>query len=124
MAPAAVIWLIAGVGFLIATARTEGSPKSLLWILAIAILALCLLLVLMTLAGMRQAWQGRSTLLRIPAGFTLGLFVLALVNLLVQGRLDYKPTMTTPLVVGALAGVALILLSSGPAERWLRGGLR
>jgi len=124
MLPAAGTWLVAGIGFLVATARTEGDAKFLLWIIASGILGISLLLVLMTLYGIRAAWRGRSTLLTVPAGFTMALFVLALINLLVRGRLDYTPTMLTPLIVGGLAGVAFVLLKSRPARAWFAQGGR
>ncbi|MDG4762757.1 hypothetical protein O7632_01290 [Solwaraspora sp. WMMD406] len=119
MVPAAVVWLIAGVGFVVATARSEGSFKWLLWIVGLGILGICLLVVAMTLAGMWLAWAGDSNVLRVPAGFTVGLFVVVLVTLLAQGRLDYQPTMTTPLVIGTLAGISLVLLHTPAARRWL-----
>ncbi|MGW0434906.1 hypothetical protein ACWDV4_20500 [Micromonospora sp. NPDC003197] len=124
MLPGAATWLAAGIGFLVAIARTEGDAKFLLWIIAFGILGVSLLLVLMTLHGIWAAWRGRSSLLTVPAGFTLALFVLALVNLLVQGRLNYTPTMLTPLIVGGLAGVALVLLKSRPARAWFAQGGR
>jgi hypothetical protein len=119
MLPVFVTWVIAGFGFLSAVARTEdGTGKFLLWILAVAILALCLLVALMAAVGMVHAWRGRSTMMKIPAGFTLALFCLALINLLVHRRISFHPTQVTPLVVGAMAGAAIVLINSKGATAW------
>lgn len=49
---------------------------------------------------------------------------MVIVTLLAQGKLSYHPTMVTPLVVGGLAGVSLILIKTPPARAWFasRGG--
>jgi hypothetical protein len=122
MIPAALTWLVAGIGWLVVTSRLEGDALFLFWILAVFILALCLLLVAMTISGMRHAWRGWSNLLRIPAGVTAALFALALIGLIVRRSISYEPTMVTPLVVGGLAGVAMVLLTSAPAKKWFAGG--
>lgn len=120
MVPAAVTWLVAGVAFVVAIARGgRGDAMFLVWIIAMGILGICLLMVLLTVTGIRHAWRGRSNLLTKPAGVTVALFVVALVNLLIRKRLTYHPTMLTPLVVGSLALVALALLRSKPAKAWL-----
>ncbi|WFE22516.1 hypothetical protein O7621_03980 [Solwaraspora sp. WMMD937] len=117
--PTAALWLVAGLAFLVVTYRAEGDAKFLLWIIAFAILGLCLLLVFMTLAGMRIVWVGGPNMLRAPAGFTAGLLLVVLGNLLLFGKVEYHPTMLIPMVVGALAGLAVILLATPPARRWL-----
>lgn len=120
MGPAFATWLFAGFGFLVVTARTEGDTgRILLWILAVAILALCLLLAYMTAVGAVQAWRGRSTRLTIPAGFTTALFFIAVINLIVQGKISYTASQLVPLIVGGMAGAALILLNSRGAAAWL-----
>ncbi|ASW57124.1 right-handed parallel beta-helix repeat-containing protein [Plantactinospora sp. KBS50] len=120
MVPAALTWLVAGIGFTVATYRAEGDPKWLLWIVALAILALCLLITFVTVIGIWLAWTGDSQILRGPAGITVALFLITLIMLLVRGRLHFERTMLTPLVVGALATVAIALLRSGPAKAWFR----
>lgn len=122
MIPTALTWFVAGIGWIVVTWRLEGDFLFLFWILAVFIVALCMLLVAMTVSGIRHAWRGWSNMLRIPAGFTAGLFVVTLVVLLAQGKLSYQPTMLTPLVVGALAGIAAGLINSRPAKKWLAGG--
>ncbi|WP_433651968.1 hypothetical protein ACQP2C_05635 [Micromonospora zamorensis] len=125
MVPAAVTWLVAGVAFLVAMARSEEDGKIFLIVLALLILMLCLLLVAMTVGGMVLAWRlADPSGLRTPAGFTLGLFVLTLVGLLVQGKLSFQPTMVTPLVVGALSGVALVLINTRSAREWFASNRR
>ncbi len=123
MVPAGLTWLAAGLGWLVVTWGLEGDFLFLFWILAVVILALCLLLVGLTVSGMRHAWRGWSGLLAIPAGFTAALFVLTLATLLIRHRISYHPTMLTPLIVGGLAAVAVVLLKSGPAREWFAGGL-
>jgi hypothetical protein len=122
MIPTALTWFAAGIGWIVVTWRLEGDFLFLFWILAVFIVALCMLLVAMTVSGIRHAWRGWSNMLRIPAGFTAGLFVLTLVVLLVQGKLSYQPTMLTPLVVGGLAGISAGLINSRPAKTWFAGG--
>ncbi|MGW4497967.1 hypothetical protein ACWENR_05015 [Micromonospora sp. NPDC004336] len=126
MVPTALTWLVAGVAFFVAMARSDGDGKIFLIVLAVLILALCLLLVAMTVGGMVLAWRraGGTAGLRTPATFTFGLFVVTLVGLLVQGKLDFQPTMVTPLVVGGLSGVALALLKSRSAKDWSGGNRR
>jgi hypothetical protein len=123
MIPAVLTWSAAGIGWTVVTWRLEGDFLFLFWILAVVILGLCMLLAAMTVSGMRHAWRGWSNLLRIPAGFTAALFVLALVGFVVQQKVSYQPTMVTPLVVGGLAGVSAVLLNSRPAKNWFAGGL-
>jgi len=117
--PTAALWLVAGLAFLVVTYRAEGDAKFLLWIIAFAIFGLCLLLVFMTLAGMRIVWVGGPNMLRAPAGFTAGLLLVVLGCLLLFGKVEYHPTMLMPMVVGALAGLAVILLATPPARHWL-----
>ncbi|MEU4642029.1 hypothetical protein [Micromonospora sp. NPDC023814] len=125
MVPTALTWLVAGVAFFVAMARSDGDGKTFLIVIAVLILALCLLLVAMTVGGMVLAWRRAGAAgLRTPATFTFGLFVVALVGLLVQGKLSFQPTMVTPLVVGGLAGVALALLKSRSARDWFGGDRR
>lgn len=125
MVPTALTWLVAGVAFFVAMARSDGDGKIFLIVIAVLILALCLLLVAMTVGGMVLAWRRAGTAgLRTPATFTFGLFVVALVGLLVQGKLSFQPTMVTPLVVGGLSGVALALLKSRSARDWFAGDRR
>lgn len=122
MVPTALTWFAAGIGWFVVTWRLEGDFLFLFWILAFFIVALCMLLVAMTVSGIRHAWRGWSNMLRIPGGFTAGLFLVTLVVLIAQGKLSYQPTMLTPLVVGALAGLATILINGRPAKAWLAGG--
>lgn len=119
MLPTAIIWLVAGLAFLVVTFRAEGDAKFLLWIIAVAILGLCLMLVFMTLAGMRLTWVGGEAALRTPAGFTFGVLLVLLTGLVLFGKVEYHHTMLPPMAVGGLAGVALILLETPPARRWL-----
>ncbi|MET0495082.1 MAG: right-handed parallel beta-helix repeat-containing protein [Actinoplanes sp.] len=122
MIPAAVTWVVAGIAWMVVTSRLEGDALFLFWIIALAILALCLFVAFMCVAGIRYAWRGGPKVLTIPAGFTMGLFVIAIITLIVQRKLEYKPTMLTPLIVGGLAAVALGMLNSKPADRWFAVG--
>lgn len=119
MSPVFVTWLVAGFAWLVVTAKTEGDTgRIFLWILAIAILALCLLFALTTAVGIVEAWRGRSAKLRIPAMFTCGLFFIALINLLVHHKISFAPSQVVPLVLGATAGVSLCLLHTDSAVAW------
>jgi parallel beta-helix repeat protein len=118
MAPVAVTWLVAGIAWMVVTSRLEGDALFLFWILAVFILLLCLLVTLMAVVAMATAWYGVTNAMNLPAGFTLAVFVLALVNLLVQHKIEYNPTMLTPLIVGSLAAVAAALARSAPAKKW------
>ncbi|MFF0150122.1 hypothetical protein [Micromonospora sp. NPDC005203] len=125
MVPVAVTWLVAGIAFFVAMMRAEGDGVFLVIILAVVVLALCLLLVFMTVLGMVFTWRRLGPEgLRVPASFTFGLFVVFLVGLLATGKLDFQPTMVTPLVVGGLAGAALVLLKSRQAKDWFAGNRR
>jgi hypothetical protein len=121
MAPAVVVWLVAGIAFFLAMLRTEGTGIGRLLVVGIggAVLALALLVVFLASLGMMMAWQGDGAAgLTVPAGFTFGIFVVVIVTLLTQGKLTFQPTMVTPLVVGGLAGVSLALVCSPPARAW------
>ncbi|MFY1573452.1 hypothetical protein ACN26Z_00990 [Verrucosispora sp. WMMD703] len=121
MVPSIVIWLIAGVAFFLAMLRTEGDGLGKFLVVGIGagVLAIALLVVLLAAMGIFMAWTGDNAAgLAVPAGFTFGLFVVVIVTLLAQGKLSYHPTMVTPLVVGGLAGVSLILIKSPPARAW------
>ncbi|MFG2059420.1 hypothetical protein ACGFI9_35955 [Micromonospora sp. NPDC048930] len=125
MVPTALTWLVAGVAFFAAMARSDGDGKIFLIVIAVPILALCLLVTVITVGGMVLAWRRTGAEgLRIPAAFTFGLFAISLLSLLVQGKLSFHPTMVTPLVVGGLSGVALALLKSRPAKDWFAGNPR
>lgn len=87
--------------------------------LGVAISALCALLALMGVVGAVQAWRGASPLLRLPAKFTVGLFAIAIINLLVQGRISWSPSQTVPLAVGVVAALALLLSYRPAAAAWL-----
>ncbi|MFY1635106.1 hypothetical protein ACN27F_17840 [Solwaraspora sp. WMMB335] len=119
MLPAALLWLVGGIAFVSAIARLQGDAMFLFWLLAVAVAGLCLLVTLMTAAGMWIAWQGGPGVLRVPAGLTFGLLLAALAVLVLLDKVAYEPTMLTPMVVGGLAGTALLLLATPPARRWL-----
>lgn len=119
MVPVFVTWLVAGVAWLVVVARTPGDTGRIFWwILGALIFALCLFVAYMSAVGAVQAWRGHSTKMKIPAGFTVALFVIALINLFVHGRISYSPSQIVPLVVGAMAGAALVLIGSRSATAW------
>ncbi|MBQ1027725.1 hypothetical protein [Micromonospora sp. C95] len=121
MVPSIVIWLIAGAAFFRAMLRAEGDGLGKVLVVGIGagVLAIALLVVLLAAMGIFMAWIGDNPAgLAVPAGFTFGLFVVVIVTLLAQGKLSYHPTMVTPLVVGGLAGVSLVLIKSPPARAW------
>ncbi|MCZ7422057.1 MULTISPECIES: hypothetical protein [unclassified Micromonospora] len=127
MLPSIVTWLIAGFAFFRAMLRAEGDGLGKILVVGIGagVLAIALLVVLLAAMGIFMAWTGDNPAgLAVPAGFTFGLFVVVIVTLLAQGKLSYQPTMVTPLVVGGLAGVSLVLIKSPPARAWFasRGG--
>ncbi|NGM15746.1 hypothetical protein O3597_26695 [Verrucosispora sp. WMMA2044] len=127
MVPSIVLWLIAGFAFFRAMLRAEGDGLGKVLVVGIGagVLAIALLVVLLAAMGIFMAWTGDNAAgLAVPAGFTFGLFVVVIVTLLAQGKLSYHPTMVTPLVVGGLAGVSLILIKTPPARAWFasRGG--
>ncbi|MET8148622.1 hypothetical protein ACIBSW_35320 [Actinoplanes sp. NPDC049668] len=119
MLPAAVIWLVAGIAWVVVSARMEGGAFWV-WMLAVPVVALCLLVSLICFAGIRLGWRGRPHGLHVPGGFTMALFVIVIINLLVRGRIEYSPTQLTPLIVGTLAGVAVGLLRSRQSKQWFR----
>ncbi|MEV2241778.1 hypothetical protein [Micromonospora sp. NPDC049891] len=124
MVPPIIIWLIAGVAFFRAMLRAEGDGLGKILVVGIGagVLAIALLVVLLASLGILMAWTGDNAAgLAVPAGFTFGLFVVVIVTLLAQGKLSYHPTMVTPLVVGGLAGVSLVLIKSPPARAWFAG---
>jgi hypothetical protein len=118
IAPATILWPVAGTAFVVSIARTESSAKALWWALALLVFALCLFVGYMGARGMFEAWRGVSKRIRVPAIFTLSIFFVAIVNLLVKGKIEYDPTQILPLVVGALAGLALFLTRTPDAEAW------
>jgi hypothetical protein len=118
MIPVCVTWFVAGIAWVVVTSRMEGDGMIFFWILAVAILAVCLLLAFISAVGAMEVWRGTSTRMKIPAGFTVGLFFIALINLLVNGRITFSPTQLTPLVVGAVAGVAIFLTHTKSATAW------
>ncbi|WP_055480614.1 hypothetical protein [Sphaerimonospora mesophila] len=122
MAPVCAAWLAGGFVWLVVTARMEGDGMIFFWILAVVILALCLLVGYMAGAGMIQAWRGQTQKIRIPAYFTLALFGIALLNLIVKGKISFEPSQLVPLVLGAMAGVALILLNRSASAAWFARG--
>lgn len=120
MIPVCVTWFVAGIAWVVVTSRMEGDGMIFYWILAVAILAVCLLVAYISVAGAMEVWRGTSARMRIPAGFTVGLFFIALINLLVNRRITFSPTQLTPLVVGAVAGVAIFLTHTKSATAWFR----
>jgi hypothetical protein len=124
MVPSIVIWLIAGVAFFRAMLRAEGDGLGKVLVVGIGagVLAIALLVVLLASMGILMAWTGDNAAgLAVPAGFTFGLFVVVIVTLLALGKISYHPTMVTPLVVGGLAGMSLVLIKSPPARAWFAG---
>ncbi|SDN68033.1 hypothetical protein SAMN05444921_13335 [Streptomyces wuyuanensis] len=126
MVPVFATWLTAGIAWMVVTYRMEGDGlgKGLFWILAVLILLLCLFLGYMSATGAMGAWRGKDARLIIPARFTAFLFVIALINLVVNGRISYSPTQIVPLVVGALAILADSMVRSKSALAWLAQGAR
>ncbi|GIJ08384.1 hypothetical protein ACFFMR_29435 [Micromonospora andamanensis] len=121
MVPAVLTWLIGGIAFFRALLNAEGDGLGKVLVVGIGagVLAIALLVVLLAGMGILMAWTGdNASGLAVPAGFTFGLFVVVIVTLLAQGKLSYQPTMITPLVVGGLAGVSLVLVKSPPARAW------
>ncbi|MDP9849043.1 hypothetical protein [Streptosporangium lutulentum] len=125
MVPVFLAWLAAGPAWMVVTSNMEGDGMILFWILGVAILALCLLLAFMAGAGMLQAWRGQSMKISIPAGFTLFLFFISVLNMIINGKIDFAPSQLVPLVLGACAGAALFLLNGASASAWFaRSGRR
>jgi hypothetical protein len=118
IAPATVLWPVAGAAFVVSVTRMESSAMALWWALATMILGLCLFIGYMGARGSYEAWRGTTKRVRIPAIFSCSMFLVAIINLLVKGKIDYDPTQILPLVVGTLAGVALVLLRTPAAEAW------
>jgi len=120
MVPAFAVWLVGGIAFAVASVRTEGGDAAFLgWILALVVLALCLLVAGLTAMGIREAWGGRSARLKVPAVFTTMLFVVQMIHFFVAERPTFQPTMLVPLVVGSLALVSWVLLNSRSAAAWV-----
>jgi hypothetical protein len=117
MLPVAAVWLVCAVAWGVAMARMDGAAI-FAWALGIPISGLCLLVTYMGFVAIRDAWRGTRNVLQVPAGFTFSLFGLVLIRLLVERKLEFEPTMVTPIVLGVMAGVALGLSRTRPAQEW------
>jgi hypothetical protein len=118
MLPVGATWATAGIAFTVGMMRDDGS--FLAWALVIPILLLCLFLAYMSFVGAWQLYRGTSIKVLIPAYFTFAMFGLAIINLLVQGRISFSPTQILPLVVGVMAIVAHILVHRQSSMDWIR----
>ncbi|HSK98572.1 MAG TPA: hypothetical protein VK891_18235 [Euzebyales bacterium] len=98
-------------------ARMDGAAI-FAWALGVPGSALCLFVAYMCFVAIREAWRGTRNRLQVPAGFTFSLFGLVLVRLLVERKLEFEPTMVTPIVLAVMAGVALGLSRTPPALEW------
>ncbi|MFC7647806.1 hypothetical protein ACFQX6_50440 [Streptosporangium lutulentum] len=57
--------------------------------------------------------------------FTLFLFFISVLNMIINGKIDFAPSQLVPLVLGACAGAALFLLNGASASAWFaRSGWR
>jgi hypothetical protein len=65
-----------------------------------------------------NAWQGTVNRLQVPANFTFFLFALVVVRLVVERKLEFEPTMITPIVLGVMAAIALALSKTAAAQAW------
>lgn len=117
MVPVFAVWLFCAIAFSVAMARTEGAAF-LKYALAIPISGLCLFVAYMCFVAIRSAWRGTANRLQVPAGFTFTLFGLALIRLVMERKLEFEPTMTTPIVLGVIAAVALGLSNTAAAREW------
>lgn len=117
MVPVFAVWLFCAVAFWVGMARTEGAAL-LRYALAIPISGLCLFVAYMSAVSIHNAWKGTVNRLQVPAGFTFFLFALAVINLVVQRKLEFEPTMITPIVLGVMAAVALRLSNTAAAREW------
>jgi hypothetical protein len=117
MLPVCAVWLFCAMAFSVAMARTEGDA---FWkyALAIPISGLCLFVAYMCAVSIRNAWRGTINRLQVPAGFTFFLFALVLVRLVTERKLEFDPTMITPIVLGVMAAVALRLSNTDAAREW------
>ena len=117
MVVVAATWTFLGVAWAVVMARTEGVMLFRV-LLAVLICALCGLLALMSGVSVIQTWRGTRPLLKIPAGFTASLFVVAVINLLIHRRIDWTPNQLIPIAVGLVAGAAIVLSSTQSAIEW------
>jgi hypothetical protein len=119
MVPAFAVWLVGGIAFFVASVRSKGDAAFLGWILATVVLALCLLVAVLTVVGIRDAWVGRSARLKVPAIFTTMLFVFQLIHFFVAERPTFQLNMLVPLVVGVLAMASWVLMGGRSATAWV-----
>jgi hypothetical protein len=117
MVPVGAVWLFCAVAFSVAMARTEGAAF-FKYALAIPISGLCLFVAYMCAVSIHNAWRGTANRLQVPANFTFFLFAIVVIRLVVTRKLEFDPTMITPLVLGVAAAVALRLSSTAAAREW------
>jgi hypothetical protein len=117
MIPVGAIWVVCAVAWGVAMARMDGAAI-FGWALGVPVCALCLLVAYMSFVAIRDAWRGTHDRLSIPAGFTFTLFALVVIRLVIGRRLEFEPTMVTPIVLGVMAGIAMALSRTPPALEW------
>lgn len=117
MVPVFAIWLFCAIAWGVVMSRMDGDA---FWkyALGIPISGLCLFVAYMSVVAITSAWRGTRNVLQVPAGFTFGLFGLVLIRLVVERKLEFEPTMTTPIVLGVVAAVALRLSNTAAAREW------
>lgn len=117
MLPVGVVWVVCAVAWAMAMARMDGSAI-FGWALGVPISGLCAFVAYMSFVACRDAWRGTRNMLPVPAGLVFSLFGLVLVRLLVERKIEFEPTMVTPIVLAIMAGIALGLSRTPPAQEW------
>jgi threonine/homoserine/homoserine lactone efflux protein len=117
MVSVCAVWLFCATAFSVAMARTEAAAF-LKYALAIPISGLCLFVAYMCAVSIHNAWRGTANRLQVPANLSFVLFALVVVRLLVERKLEFEPTMITPIVLGVMAAIALRLSSTPAARGW------
>ena len=117
MVPVCAVWLFCAVAFAVAMIRS-GNAGILTWALIIPISGLCLFVAYMCAVAIYNAWRGTVNRLQVPANFTFFLFALVVVRLVTTRKLEFEPTMITPIVLGVMAGIALYLSNTPAARGW------
>jgi hypothetical protein len=117
MVPVCAVWLFCAIAFAVAMIRS-GNVGFLTWALIIPISGLCLFVAYMCAVATHNAWSGTVNRLQVPANFTFFLFALVVVRLVVERKLEFEPTMITPIVLGVMAAIALALSKTAAAQAW------
>ncbi|WP_306205991.1 right-handed parallel beta-helix repeat-containing protein [Actinoplanes sp. RD1] len=120
LVPAVILWGAATVGCIRILVHADGDGVVFTYVIFTLFALITAAFTLMHVVSALLVYFGtRENGFPQAAGITAGLCLVAIVSLLIQGKIEWNSTMVGPLVAGAAAAAAIAAYNTKPVARYL-----